>query len=336
MTKYHFIARGSLAVELNNAIHVMVFDNPEFGQVRTILNEKGEPLFCSKDVCDALGYCRSNQAVYQHVNEHDAVKHCIASKIRVSYSHRREVIQNRLMIFVNENGLYSLIFGSKKKSAQRFKLWVTSVVLPQIRKTGGYIPVNQGDTEEEMRQKAESVFRKTENILRSTIEEKTKLIAEQDERIRQLNEKVGQQVVKIQKSAEEILSLEGDIDRLMPKAFYADNVLDSISCFTTTQIAKELGMTARELNRALCSLHVQYYQSGQYLLYAHYAHQGLAKSRTRYGTEEVYGGCGQYAAEAGSRVKTQMYLVWTEKGRRFIHDLDRSRLRLLGSYSDKG
>src|SRR5574344_2772779 len=110
MTKYHFIARGSLAVELNNAIHVMVFDNPEFGQVRTILNEKGEPLFCSKDVCDALGYCRSNQAVYQHVNEHDAVKHCIASKIRVSYSHRREVIQNRLMIFVNENGLYSLIF----------------------------------------------------------------------------------------------------------------------------------------------------------------------------------------------------------------------------------
>ena len=147
MTKYHFIARGSQAVELNNAIHVMVFDNPEFGQVRTILNEKGEPLFCSKDVCDALGYCRSNQAVYQHVNEHDAVKHCIASKIRVSYSHRREVIQNRLMIFVNENGLYSLIFGSKKKSAQRFKLWVTSVVLPQIRKTGGYIPVNQGDTE---------------------------------------------------------------------------------------------------------------------------------------------------------------------------------------------
>lgn len=240
------------------------------------------------------------------------------------------------MIFVNENGLYSLIFGSKKKSAQRFKLWVTSVVLPQIRKTGGYIPVNQGDTEEEMRQKAESVFRNTENILRSTIEEKTKLIAEQDERIRQLNEKVGQQVVKIQKSAEEILSLEGDIDRLMPKAFYADNVLDSISCFTTTQIAKELGMTAQELNRALCSLHVQYYQSGQYLLYAHYAHQGLAKSRTRYGTEDVYGGCGQYAAEAGSRVKTQMYLVWTEKGRRFIHDLDRSRLRLLGSYSDKG
>ena len=162
-----------------------------------------------------------------------------------------------------------------------------------------------------------------------------KLIAEQDERIRQLNEKVGQQVVQIQKSAEEILSLEGDIDRLMPKAFYADNVLDSISCFTTTQIAKELGMTAQELNRALCSLHVQYYQSGQYLLYAHYAHQGLAKSRTKYGTELVYG-VGKSAAEEGSRVKTQMYLVWTEKGRRFIHDLDRTRLCLLGSYSEKG
>ena len=347
MTKYHFIARGSLAVELNNAIHVMVFDNPEFGQVRTILNEKGEPLFCSKDVCDALGYCRSNQAVYQHVNEHDAVKHCIASKIRVSYSHRREVIQNRLMIFVNENGLYSLIFGSKKKSAQRFKLWVTSVVLPQIRKTGGYIPVKEGESEEETIRNAEEILRATlkkkEELLeqqkkllgesriqlaksRTQLEknkvmlaQQKKLIGEQDEEIRRLNGVVDEQVVNIARKGENIIHLEHQVDGLMPKAIYSDNVLDSVSCFTTTQVAKELGITAQELNRSLCALHIQYYQSGQYMLYAEYAHMGLAKSRTRYNAF-LDPKCDGRKEKMGKAV-THTYLVWTEKGRKFIHDL---------------
>lgn len=76
--------------------------------------------------------------------------------------------------------------------------------------------------------------------------------------------------------------LENQVGNLLPKALYSDNVLDSVSCFTTTQIAKELGITAQELNRSLCALHIQYYQSGQYLLYADLAHMGLAKSRTRY------------------------------------------------------
>ena len=101
---------------------------------------------------------------------------------------------------------------------------------------------------------------------------------------------------------------ETEIDRLLPKALYADNVLDSISCYTTTQIAKELGMTAQELNRLLCAERVQYYQSGQYMLYAEYAHRGLAKSRTHF---DLFVG--------RDTVCTRMYLVWTEKGRKFIH-----------------
>ena len=101
---------------------------------------------------------------------------------------------------------------------------------------------------------------------------------------------------------------ETEIDRLLPKALYADNVLDSIFCYTTTQIAKELGMTAQELNRLLCAERVQYYQSGQYMLYAEYAHRGLAKSRTHF---DLFVG--------RDTVCTKMYLVWTEKGRKFIH-----------------
>ena len=71
---------------------------------------------------------------------------------------------------------------------------------------------------------------------------------------------------------------------------------------------KELGMTAQELNRLLCAERVQYYQSGQYMLYAEYAHRGLAKSRTHF---DLFVG--------RDTVCTRMYLVWTEKGRKFIH-----------------
>ena len=100
-----------------------------------------------------------------------------------------------------------------------------------------------------------------------------------------------------------------EIARLKPRADYADSVLDSINCITTTQLAKELGMSAQELNRRLCELRIQYWQSGQYMLYADYARQGFAKSRTR-----------RHVCKHGI-VMTEMYLVWTERGRNFIHQL---------------
>ena len=198
------------------------------------------------------------------------------------------------MLFVNESGFYALVLGSKLPTAQRFKHWVTSVVLPQIRKTGGFIPLHEGESDE-------AVVRKTEEILRKTLREKDSFIAQQ-------NKLICEQKVLLGQKNRQIAEQDVEIDRLLPKALYADSVLESISCYTTTQIAKELGMTAQELNRWLCAERIQYYQSGQYMLYAEYAHRGLAKSRTHY---DLFVG--------RDTVLTRMYLVWTEKGREFIH-----------------
>ena len=329
------------------AAQVAVFDNPEFGTVRTTIDKKGEPWFCAKDLCDALGYKRAYDTVKQRVRLSDTIKYSITRTVKNRYgecSGKGLVVQ---MIFVNESGFYALVLGSKLASAVKFKDWVTSVVLPQIRKTGGYIPVKEGESEEETIRNAEEILRATlkkkEELLEQKkklleesriqlaasrtqlekskvlLEQKTKLIGEQDVEIRRLNEVVDEQVVNIARKGENIIHLEHQVDGLMPKAIYSDNVLDSVSCFTTTQVAKELGITAQELNRSLCSLHIQYYQSGQYMLYAEYAHMGLAKSRTRYNAF-LDPKCDGRKEKMGKAV-THTYLVWTEKGRKFIHDL---------------
>lgn len=314
------------------AAQVAVFENPEFGTVRTTIDEKGEPWFCAKDLCDVLGYKRADNAVRQHVNPLDALKQCIKVEDHIK---RDGTIRERLiqMIFVNESGFYALVLGSKLASAVKFKDWVTSVVLPQIRKTGGYIPVKEGESEEE-------TIRNAEEILRATLKKKEellkqqkkllhqqevqlgldkKLISEQDVEIRRLNGVLDEQTRWASIQGENVINLEKQVDGLMPKAIYSDNVLDSVSCFTTTQVAKELGITAQELNRSLCALHIQYYQSGQYMLYAEYAHMGLAKSRTRYNAF-LDPNCDGRKEKMGKAV-THTYLVWTEKGRKFIHDL---------------
>ena len=110
-----------------------------------------------------------------------------------------------------------------------------------------------------------------------------------------------------------LMRRDEEIARLKPRADYADSVLDSVTCITTTQLAKELGMTAQELNRLLCEMHIQYWQSGQYMLYAEYARLGLAKSRTHKRTFK--------RTFKHGIVSTDTYLVWTERGRNFIHQL---------------
>lgn len=272
------VAAGNAAAN-HNAIQVMVFEDPEFGRIRTMTDKKGYPLFCGKDVCEALGYRKPDVAVRQHVTARDVTKRYVGLMVGKKKD-GTPIVQQRQILFVTESGFYALVLGSKLDTAQKFKHWVTAVVLPQIRKTGGFVPLHEGDTDEDIRRRAEEVLRKTLQEKDSFIAQQKKLIAEQ----------------------------ETEIDRLLPKALYADNVLDSISCYTTTQIAKELGMTAQELNRLLCAERVQYYQSGQYMLYAEYAHRGLAKSRTHF---DLFVG--------RDTVCTRMYLVWTEKGRKFIH-----------------
>ena len=337
---------GAQSSKNKKAAPVCVFENPEFGMVRMATDEKGEPWFCAKDLCDALGYKRADLTVKQHVNPHDAAKRCVWVEVgkKKDGTPAKRLTQ---MIFVSESGFYALVLGSKLPSAVMFKDWVTSVVLPQIRKTGGYIPVHEGESEEEM-------IRSAEQILRATLTEKEvllekqkellkeqkklmeeqksklhqqevqmgldkKLIGEQDEEIHRLNEEVNDQMVRMAIQGQNVVALERQVDGLLPKAMYSDNVLDSVSCFTTTQVAKELGITAQELNRSLCSLHVQYYQSGQYMLYADYAHMGLAKSRTKYRAFMAPAGDG--TKRKVGKVVTSTYLVWTEKGRKFIHDL---------------
>ena len=300
------------------AAQVAVFENPEFGTVRTATDEKDEPWFCAKDLCDALGYKKSSDSVKQHVRYDDTMKRGVWVEVGMK---KDGTPAKRLtqMIFVNESGFYALVLGSKLASAMKFKDWVTSVVLPQIRKTGGYIPVKEGESEEETIRNAEEILRATLKKKEKLLAQQKKLIGEQDEEIRRLNGVVDEQVVNIARKGENIIHLEHQVDGLMPKAIYSDNVLDSVSCFTTTQVAKELGITAQELNRSLCALHIQYYQSGQYMLYAEYAHMGLAKSRTRYNAF-LDPKCDGRKEKMGKAV-THTYLVWTEKGRRFIHDL---------------
>ena len=236
---------------------MMTFRNLEFGAIRTMSNEQGEPMFCAKDVCLALNHTNSRKAVSDLVDKDDVTRSYIVDSLG----------RKNHAIFINESGLYALILSSKLESAKRFKRWVTSEVLPAIRKQGGYLMAKQGESEKEVMARAMEIVKTT--------------LARRDEQIAQLK----------------------------PRAEYADSVLDSINCITTTQLAKELGMTAQELNRRLCELRIQYWQSGQYMLYADYARLGLAKSRTS-----------KHVLKHGM-VMTEVYLVWTERGREFIHQL---------------
>ena len=235
---------------------MQIFKNREFGTIRTISNEQGEALFCAKDVCDALGYKQTHKAVERHVDKGDGMKRPTPTASGI-----------QTMLYINESGLYALILSSKLESARRFKHWVTSEVLPSIRKQGGYIVARPHESDE-------VILARALQIMQATLQRR-------DEQIAQLK----------------------------PRADYADHVLDSISCFTVTQIGKELNMTGHDLNRLLCEMRIQYVQSGQYLLYADYARQGLAKNRSF-----------EYHTSDGE-LKTKTYLVWTERGRDFIHRL---------------
>lgn len=207
-----------------------IFNHVMFGEVRTMTNEKGETFFVGKDVAVALGYSDPQKAIRVHVDSDDKGVDKMATPGG-----------NQGVIFINESGLYSLILSSKLEQAKAFKRWVTSEVLPAIRKTGHY----------------------------------------------------------------ELTSTE--LKQLAGKAEYCDEVLESVSCMTTTQIAKELSMTVSDLTRLLELQKVMYKQGGHWLLYADYARKRYAKSRT-HSWRDLEGD-----------LHTRTYLVWTEEGRRFIH-----------------
>ena len=110
---------------------LQIYNNEEFGDIRPVtLNI--EPWFVGKDVAEALGYSNSSKAVSTHVGEEDRIL-----KVLEADSQNGNVVKTQTAL-INESGLYALIFGSKLESAKRFKHWVTSEVLPAIRKTGAY------------------------------------------------------------------------------------------------------------------------------------------------------------------------------------------------------
>ena len=108
-------------------MEIKVFQNAAFGTIRTMQDEKGEPLFCAKDVAEALGYKNTRDALHKHVERDDVAKRDTIDSMG----------RTQLVTFINESGLYALILSSKLPKAREFKHWVTSEVLPRHPSAGG-------------------------------------------------------------------------------------------------------------------------------------------------------------------------------------------------------
>lgn len=154
---------------------IQIFNNPQFGEVRVSTAESGEPMFCAADVCKALGYVNPRKATADHVDEGDVTKRdaWVTTGAKADGTPAQRQTE---MTFVNESGLYALIFGSRLEGAKAFKKWVTSEVLPSIRKTGGYIATKADDT-------PEMIMARAVLVAQATIEKQSKQIAEQSAKI---------------------------------------------------------------------------------------------------------------------------------------------------------
>lgn len=123
------------------ANEVQIFNNEEFGNVR-VVELDNEPWFVGKDVADILGYSNTNKAIQVHVDSEDKFirsdKGTEMGKLFSSLKEMQQELGRQDNWFINESGIYSLVFGSKLPTAKKFKKWVTSEVLPSIRKTGSY------------------------------------------------------------------------------------------------------------------------------------------------------------------------------------------------------
>lgn len=139
---------------------IQIFSSPQFGQVRTQVSASGEPLFCALDVCTALGYSNPRKTIADHVDEGDVTKRDAWVETGKKADGTPALRQTE-MTFVNESGLYSLIFGSKLESAKAFKRWVTSEVLPSIRKQGGYMAAKADESAEEVMARALLIAQQT-------------------------------------------------------------------------------------------------------------------------------------------------------------------------------
>lgn len=159
---------------------IIKFANEKFGEIRT-MNNDGEAWFVGKDIAEVLGYKDPSKAICDRVDEED--------KTTLLFQQSGSNYKSRTA-FINESGLYSLILGSKLDSAKEFKRWVTAEVLPQIRKTGGYIPVHDAEGNE---LSDEEFFLRAQMILQKTIDAKDELIAQQQRLLADQHRLLGEQ-----------------------------------------------------------------------------------------------------------------------------------------------
>lgn len=181
--------------------NLQLFNNPDFGEIRA-LELDGQPWFVGKDVATALGYAKPENALASHVDDEDKTTTLIQGT-GSNYKSKTTII--------NESGLYSLVLSSKLPGAKQFKRWVTSEVLPSIRKSGGYINGQETMSPEELMAKALMVAEKT--------------LAEREKRI-------------------SALTVENQI--MQPKADYFDQLVDRNLLTSLRDTAKELGIKEKK------------------------------------------------------------------------------------------
>ncbi len=256
-----------------NRNELQVFTNSEFGSVRTVsIDDK--PYFVGKDVAEILGYANPRKAIIDHVDEEDKT-----DGVTICDSIGRE--QNPICI--NESGLYSLIIGSNLPTAKKFKRWVTSDMLPAIRKHGLYgVDEILADPDIAIR------------ALTALKEERAKTKALQY----QVEERCNQLAVQNQQ-----------ISEMQPKVSYYDIVLNCKDLVAISVIAKDYGWSAKKLNHYLSKKGVQFKQGKIWLLYQKYAEKGYTSTKT------------YNAPGSDGDTHNHVHTYWTQSGRLFLYGL---------------
>lgn len=261
--------------------NVEIFNSPMFGELRTSRNDKDEPLFCLKDVCDSLEL-RVNDVIKRTGCHPDTIG--VSNEI-ISHGTPTGISKEVEMYFVTEPDLYRVIFQSRKSSARKFQDWVFEDVLPTLRKEGSY-----------------SMTQSKQPLASYQIEdpiERAKRWIEEQQHTRALEAQTEQQ-------AQTIGIQQKELTVAAPKVKYYDDTLASTDCLTTTQVADDLGISARALNQQLSNAGIQYFQSGSWHLKGKYREWQLASTRTY-----------NYIKGDGS-TGTKVNLVWNQRGKRFI------------------
>jgi prophage antirepressor-like protein len=267
-----------------NAASVQIFKNPAFGQMRVQSNEKGQAWFCLSDVCQSLGLGNASQTKTR----------LKAEGIITNYTPTKSGTQQ--MLFIDEPNLYRCIFQSRKKEAEAFQDWVVEEVLPTIRKTGGYIPADEGESEADIMAKALLIAQRQIEAQRVRAEYEAARA-----------EALQKQTVKMQGQIDYINEKQ---KKLIPAAAYANEVLQSKSDYTLTQTAHALGLrSVHVLTKWLKRIGVLYFQSGQWQPTAKVADKGYFTTRT----------C-KYV-NYDDTVGTKIYTTVTERGRRFLWEM---------------